>query len=158
MVATLSGAHPPLNSTQQHLAYATQFFCRSLQSGLDARLCQHLITLFVGEQLLGGFLYWSCYQLPLELQIISVFSQFLLSLSIVPNNGCNANKHFLLLLAACSSNLDLEGGWEILEADIREASTLGSRQFSKNFGLSSQILGVSKLDCQRFVSWIINPI
>ena len=70
---------------------------------------QHMITLFVSEQLVVGF--YIDHQLSLELQIILVFSQFLLSLSIFPNNGCKANKHFLLLLATCSSNLD-EGGWE----------------------------------------------
>ena len=88
-------------------------------------------------------------ELSLKLQITLVCSQFLLSLSIVPNNGCKVNKHFLLLLPCC--NLDEEGGWGGLEADIREALGLAARQFSKNLSLSSYN---RQKGWQRFVAMI----
>ena len=55
-----------------------------------------MIKSSVGEQLLIIGIYLHL-ELSLKLQSILVCSQFLLS--IVPNNGCKVNKHFLLLLA-----------------------------------------------------------
>ena len=60
----------------------------------------------------------------------------------MPNNGCSANKHFLLLLL-----LDLDLGGR-LEADIKEASSLGSRQFSENF------LHIIPKSCPRFQRFV----
>ena len=88
-------------------------------------------------------------ELSLKLQITLVCSQFLLSLSIVPNNGCKVNKHFLLLLALLQSGKGGRLGG--LEADIREASSLAARQFSKNLSLSSNN---RQIGWQRFVAMI----